>query len=181
MFTQEKYLKALNFAAKAHGEQKTPYGVPYLTHLASVAMEIIHACEQSQLKIEKADLAITVALLHDTIEDTDVTYDDLYSEFGAEVAEAVEALTKDKTIESKKDQMALSINNLLTQPYEVQMVKLADRITNMQKPPESWDSLKVLNYQKEAKFILSCLKNSNLYLSKRLEDKINEYVVYINR
>ncbi len=75
--------------------------------------------------------------------------------------------------------MADSINKLLTQSYEIQMVKLADRITNMQKPPESWDSLKILNYHKEAKFILSCLKNSNLHLSKRLEEKINNYVVYI--
>jgi len=181
MFTQEKYLKALNFAAKAHGEQKTPNGVSYMTHLASVSMEIISACQKSELKLEQTDLAITVALLHDTIEDTDVTYDDIYKEFGADVAEAVDALTKDKTLESKKDQMAASINNILTQPYEVQMVKLADRISNMQKPPESWDSLKILNYQKEAKFILSCLKNSNVYLSQRLEDKINEYTIYINR
>ena len=180
MFTQEKYLKALNFAAQAHGEQKTPKGVPYITHLVSVVMEIIHACEQSELKLEQTDFAITVSFLHDTLEDTDVTYDDIYKEFGAEVAEAVDALTKDETLESKKEQMASSINKLLTQPYEIQMVKLADRISNMQKPPESWDSLKKLNYQKEAKFILSCLKNCNIHLSKRLEDKINEYTVYIN-
>jgi (p)ppGpp synthase/HD superfamily hydrolase len=179
MFSQEKYLKALNFAARAHKEQKTPYGLPYLTHLTSVAMEVIHACEESKLEIEKSDLAISVALLHDTIEDTNTTYDDLYTEFDAQIAEGVEALTKDFSL-SKKDQMADSINRLMSQPYEVQMVKLADRITNLQKPPESWDNLKILNYHKEAKFILSCLKNCNVYLSKRLEDKINNYIVYIN-
>lgn len=179
MFSQEKYLKALNFAAEAHKEQKTPYGLPYLTHLTSVAMEVIHACEESKLEIEKSDLAISVALLHDTIEDTSITYDDLYNKFDAQIAEGVEALTKDFSL-SKKDQMVDSINRLMSQPYEVQMVKLADRITNLQKPPESWDNLKILNYHKEAKFILSCLKNSNIYLSKRLEDKINNYIVYIN-
>lgn len=178
MFSQEKYLKALNFAAKAHGEQKTPYGLPYITHLTSVAMEIMHACEEGKVELEKADFVITVALLHDVIEDTDVTYDELYKEFSAEVAEAVDALSKDKTL-PKKEQMADSINRLLTQGYDVQMVKLADRITNMQKPPEKWDSEKIFNYHKEAKFILSCLKNSNLHLSKRLEDKINNYIVYI--
>jgi (p)ppGpp synthase/HD superfamily hydrolase len=166
MFTQEKYLKALNFAANAHGEQKTPNGLPYLTHLSAVTMEVIHACEESKLDKEKADIAISVALLHDTIEDTNVTYDDLYMEFGVEVAEAVDALTKDKTLSSKKEQMQDSINKLLTQSYEVQMVKLADRITNMQKPPEHWDSEKIFNYHKEAKFIMSCLKNSNAYLSQ---------------
>ncbi len=178
MFSQEKYLKALNFAARAHGEQKTPSGLPYVTHLSAVTMEVIHACEESKMELEKADKAIVSALLHDTIEDTDITYDDIYTEFGVDVAEAVDALTKDKTL-SKKAQMEDSINKLLTQPYEIQMVKLADRITNMQKPPESWDSEKIFNYHKEAKFILSCLKNSNAYLSKRLEDKINEYRVYI--
>ncbi len=178
MISQEKYLKALNFAAKAHGEQKTPDGLPYLTHITSVAMEVIHACEESKIDIEKADLAITVALLHDTIEDTDITYDDIYTTFGIDIAEAVDSLTKDKTL-TKKEQMADSINRLLTKSYEIQMVKLADRITNMQKPPETWDSEKIYNYHKEAKFILSCLKNSNAYLSERLENKIAEYRVNI--
>ncbi|WP_321470790.1 HD domain-containing protein [Halarcobacter sp.] len=178
MFTQDKYQKALNFAAKAHGEQKTANELPYITHLTSVAMEVMHACEESKLEVKKSDIAISVALLHDTIEDTEITYDDLYTEFSAEIAEGVEALTKDSTL-SKKYQMAESINRLLTQPYEIQMVKLADRIVNLQKPPKSWDSLKILNYHKESKFILSCLKNCNLFLSKRLEDKINNYIVYI--
>ncbi len=178
MFSQEKYLKALNFAAKAHGEQKTPYNLPYLVHLSSVVMEVMHACIKSKLDQEKFDKVIAVAFLHDTIEDTDITYDDIYEEFGIDVAEGVEALTKDETL-PKKEQMADSINKLLTQGYEIQMIKLADRIANMQKPPEHWDSEKIFNYHKEAKFILSCLKNSNAYLSKRLEEKINNYIIYI--
>ncbi len=178
MFSQEKYLKALNFAAKAHGEQKTPKGFPYLTHLSSVVMEVIHACLESKMEQEKTDKAITVAFLHDVLEDTDVSYDDIYTEFGIDIAEAVEALTKDKNL-PKKEQMTDSINKLLAQPYEIQMIKLADRVTNLQEPPASWDSQKIFNYHKEAKFILSCLKNSNAYLSKRLEEKINNYIVYI--
>lgn len=178
MFSQDKYLKALNFAANAHGEQKTPHGLPYLTHLVAVAMEVLHACQESQIEDKKADIAISIALLHDTMEDTDVTYDDLYSTFGPEVAEGVDALTKDKSL-PKKEQMADSINKILTQSYEIQMVKLADRITNMQKPPKTWDGQKIFNYHKEAKFIHSCLKNCNLFLSKRLEEKINNYIVYI--
>ncbi len=178
MFSQEKYLKALNFAAIAHGDQKTPNNLPYVTHLTNVAMEVIHASIESKMDDAKADLAITVALLHDIIEDTKITYDDIYSEFGIDIAEGVDALSKDKTL-SKKEQMEDSINNLLAQPYEIQMVKLADRITNMQKPPKTWDGEKIYNYHKEAKFILSCLKNSNAFLSQRLESKISEYRVYI--
>lgn len=179
MFSQEKYLKALNYAAKVHGEQKTPHGLPYLTHLTAVAMEMIHACEKGNVELKDADFAITVALLHDVLEDTNVTISELIEEFGDEVASGVEALSKDPEITSKKQQMADSINRLLTQNYAVQSVKLADRISNLQKPPESWDSEKIYSYFQESKFILSCLKNANPFLSKRLEEKITNYRVYI--
>lgn len=179
MFSQEKYIKALNFAAVAHKDQKTPNGTPYLNHLCLVAMEVIHACEISKIKEEDANLAISCALLHDVIEDTDVTFDDLINEFSDDIAVGVEALTKDKTLQSKNEQMASSINKLLTQPYSIQMVKLADRITNLQKPPKDWDNEKIFKYHKESKFIFSCLKNSNVYLSNRLEEKIGIYRTYI--
>jgi len=180
MFSQEVYLKALNYASKAHGDQKTPKGFPYLNHITSVAMEVIHACEKSSLDEEKANLAIVCALLHDTIEDTNITYDNLYVDFNDEVAEGVEALTKDKTLGSKQEQMKDSIEKLLVQPYEVQMVKLADRITNLSTPPKHWNNDKKKAYLKEASFILSCLKNSNIYLSTRLEEKIEDYKKYID-
>lgn len=180
MFSQENYIETLTFAALAHGEQKTPKGLPYLAHITCVAMEVINACEKSSLEEEKANLAISCALLHDVIEDANITYDELYTKFGENVANGVEALTKDKTKESKQEQMRDSIEKLLTQPYEVQMVKLADRITNLGIPPTHWDIEKIKKYQKEASFILSCLGNSNIYLANRLKEKIENYNKYIN-
>lgn len=180
MFSQDVYLKALTYAAKVHGEQKTPTDLPYVTHIVSVAMEVLHACEKSSLDEEKANLAISCALLHDTIEDTDITYDDLYVDFSDEVANGVEALTKDKTLGTKQAQMQDSIEKLMNQPYEVQMVKLADRITNLSTPPKHWDNDKKKAYLKEASFILSCLKNSNIYLSQRLEERMENYKSYID-
>ncbi|NCB12357.1 MAG: bifunctional (p)ppGpp synthetase/guanosine-3',5'-bis(diphosphate) 3'-pyrophosphohydrolase [Erysipelotrichia bacterium] len=179
MFNQENYIKFITFAANAHGTQKTPHDLPYLTHISCVVMEVIHACEKSSLDEKKADLAITCALLHDVIEDTDVTYDELYTKFGPDIADGVEALTKNKTLASKQEQMRDSIERLLTQPYEVQMIKLADRITNLGTPPAFWDNEKIKAYAKEASFILSCLRNSNIYLAKRLEEKIEEYKNFI--
>jgi len=175
MFCQENYIKALEYAANAHGEQKTPKGLPYMVHVTSVAMEVINACENSKLEIEKSNLAISCALLHDVIEDTNITYDELYVDFSEAVANGVEALSKDKSLKSKQEQMKRSIEMLLEQPYEVQMVKLADRITNLSISPEHWDNDKKKTYLKEASFILSCLKNSNIYLSQRLEEKIEDY------
>ena len=87
MFCQENYIKTLEFAALAHKDQKTPKGLPYLAHITCVAMEVINACEKSKLDEEKANLAISCALLHDVIEDTDFTYDDIFVNFGLEVAE----------------------------------------------------------------------------------------------
>lgn len=179
MFSQENYIEVLNFAAIAHGEQKTPKDLPYIAHITCVAMEVINACEKSSLDEEKANLAISCALLHDVIEDANITYDELYMKFGEKVANGVEALTKDKTMASKQEQMKDSIERLLTQPYEVQMVKLADRITNLGIPPKHWDNDKIKRYQKEAGLILSCLGNSNIYLSKRLKEKIENYNNYI--
>ncbi len=179
MFSQENYIEVLNFAALAHGEQKTPKGLPYIAHITCVAMEVINACEKSQLEQNKTDLAISCALLHDVIEDTNITYDEIYVKFGDKIANGVEALTKDKTKSTKQEQMKDSLERLLAQPYEIQMVKLADRITNLGIPPKHWDSEKMKKYQEEASLILSCLKNSNVYLAKRLEEKIEEYKKYI--
>lgn len=179
MFSQENYIEILTYAAHAHGVQKTPNDLPYITHISCVAMEIINACEKSKLDEKKADFAITCALLHDVIEDTLITYDELYVKFGPDIADGVEALTKDKTLKTKQDQMRDSIEKLLTQPYEVQMVKLADRITNLSIPPQHWDNEKIKSYAKEASFILSCLGNSNIYLAKRLEEKVENYKKYI--
>lgn len=179
MFSQENYIEILTFAAHAHGEQKTPKNLPYIVHITCVAMEVINACEKSQLDEKKANLAISCALLHDIIEDTSITYDELYLKFGPDIADGVESLTKDKTFKTKQEQMRDSIEKLLTQPYEVQMVKLADRITNLGVPPISWDNEKIKNYAKESSFILSCLRNSNIYLAKRLEEKIEDYKKYI--
>ena len=178
MFNQESYLKAINFAALYHKDQKTPKGLSYLTHLSSVAMEVISACNSSSLKEEESTVAISCALLHDVLEDTNCTMDNLFDNFSEEIALGVEALSKDKTLETKKEQMQDSINKLLTQKYPVQMVKLADRITNLQTPPEQWSKEKIAEYLKESKFIFSCLKNSNIYLAKRLEEKMEDYKQY---
>ena len=61
MFSQENYIEVLTFAAIAHGEQKTPKGLPYLAHITCVAMEVINACEKSNLDEEKSNIAISFA------------------------------------------------------------------------------------------------------------------------
>ena len=175
MFSQDNYTKALKYATDAYSKKNESNGLEaHTVHINLVAMEVINACVKSKVDDEKANLAITCALLHNIIDDTNITYDELYVDFSEAVANAVESLSRDESISSKQDQMKKSIEMLLEQPYEVQMVKLADLITNLSNlVSQSGDNKKT--YLKEVGFIYSCLKNSNIYLSSRLEEKIEEF------
>lgn len=92
-WSQEAYIKALRFAAEKHIGQKVPgTDWAYLAHLSMVCMEIMAAFNHETDM--DGDLAVQVAILHDTIEDTDVTYEELKSEFGQHVADGVLPLPK---------------------------------------------------------------------------------------
>ncbi len=175
MFSQDEYLKVLDYAVSAHKEEKDNKNNVDIVHVTSVAMEIINACEKSKLDEEKANLAISCALLHNIIDDTKKSYDDLYVDFSDSIANGVEALSINKSLDTKQEQLRNSIEMLLEQPYEVQMVKLADIIINISTANMFKNNNDKKAYIKEASFILSCLKNSNIYLSNRLEEKIQTY------
>lgn len=141
-----------------------------------VAMEIMAALNH-EIDMD-GDLAVQAAILHDTIEDTDTTYNELESEFGQSLADGVPALTKDKTMEIS-EQMQDSLRRIKLQPKEFWMVKMADRITNLQPPPSYWNREKKKKYLEEAQLILDELGAGSAYLSNRLEEKILNYQSYI--
>ena len=175
IFNQDKIVKAWYFASNAHKEQKIKsLDLPYLTHIGNVSLELMAVCNS----IKNLEFALTCAILHDTIEDTDTTYDDIKNSFGKAVADGVLALSKNKTLDEDL-QMIDSINRIKKEPKEVWMVKLADRISNLKKPPSTWDNDKVKNYYESSKLILQELGSSNKELAKRLEEKINAYESYI--
>ena len=174
------YTKAWNFASYAHQGQKLPgTELPYINHLGNVAMEVIFTISQSNDEIEDPDLAVQCALLHDVIEDTPVTYREVKEFFGLEVANGVMALSKDRNLPTKSEQMEDSLARILLQPQEIWLVKLADRITNLQPPPKYWNYQKKVNYQNEARQIHQALHSANQILSERLLNKINLYSQYL--
>jgi (p)ppGpp synthase/HD superfamily hydrolase len=120
------------------------------------------------------NLALQCALLHDTIEDTATTYEQVRDAFGAKVADGVLALTKDGALE-KSLQMADSLRRIREQPHEVWMVKLSDRITNLQKPPHFWKPEKIARYRQEARQIYDALREASPFLAARLAQKIERY------
>jgi guanosine-3',5'-bis(diphosphate) 3'-pyrophosphohydrolase len=88
------------------------------------------------------------------------------------------ALTKNGDL-PKSEQMGDSLNRIRKQQKEIWAVKLADRITNLQIPPQHWDTAKKIAYQKEAILILEELKGGNAFLENRLRLKIAEYEKYL--
>ena len=120
--------KAYNFAIEAHKDQKRMSGAPYVVHPVAVA-DIL-----AGLKLDSA--TIITGLLHDTIEDTKTTYDVVLKEFGKEVADLVDGVTKISALEEKAvdNSQAENFRKLIlatSKDIRVLLVKLADRLHNM--------------------------------------------------
>ena len=120
--------RAYVYAMKAHGAQKRASGVPYISHPIEVAGIL------TDLKLD--DSTIVAALLHDTIEDTDVTRGEIEKTFGKDIADLVDGLTKIKKLDlvSKRAEQAENLRKLLlaiADDVRVLLVKLADRLHNM--------------------------------------------------
>ncbi len=138
--------KAYNFALEAHQNQKREEGVPYIIHPVAVANIL------TDLKLDSA--TITTGLLHDTIEDTNVTYDTVKKEFGEEVANLVEGVTKISALEDKasNNSKAENFRKLIlatSKDIRVLLVKLADRLHNMRTIQFVNDKKKITRIAKE--------------------------------
>ncbi|WP_440937078.1 bifunctional (p)ppGpp synthetase/guanosine-3',5'-bis(diphosphate) 3'-pyrophosphohydrolase [Candidatus Pelagibacter sp.] len=124
----EKLDKAYNFAVKAHKDQKRASGDPYSVHPIAVANIL------TELKLDSATIA--TGLLHDTIEDTYATYETIKNEFGEEVADLVEGVTKISVFEntaasSSKAENFRKLILATSKDIRVLLVKIADRLHNM--------------------------------------------------
>ncbi len=120
--------KAYVYAMRKHGEQTRASGDPYFSHPLEVAAIL------TELKLDEETIA--VALLHDTIEDTDATRKEIDEVFGGKIGRLVEGLTKLKRLDlvSKKAEQAENLRRLLlaiSDDIRVLLVKLADRLHNM--------------------------------------------------
>ncbi len=138
--------KAYNFALEAHQNQKREEGVPYIIHPVAVAKIL------TDLKLDSA--TITTGLLHDTIEDTKVTYESVKKEFGEEVAKLVDGVTKISALETKAstDSKAENFRKLIlatSKDIRVLLVKLADRLHNMRTIHFVKDKDKIIRKAKE--------------------------------
>jgi RelA/SpoT family (p)ppGpp synthetase len=145
-FNPETLSKAYTFALKAHKNQKRDAGEPYIIHPVAVAAIL------TDLKLDSA--TITTGLLHDTIEDTHATYKTVEKEFGKEVADLVDGVTKISQLEGKAilNSKAENFRKLIlatSKDIRVLLVKLADRLHNMRTLNSVPDSRKRARKAKE--------------------------------
>ena len=120
--------KAYDFALRAHKTQKRDEGVPYINHPVAVA-DIL-----TDLKLDSATIA--TGLLHDTIEDTHATYNTIKEEFGQEVADLVDGVTKisefeNQAVDNSKAENFRKLIIATSKDIRVLLVKIADRLHNM--------------------------------------------------
>jgi guanosine-3',5'-bis(diphosphate) 3'-pyrophosphohydrolase len=116
---------AASFAARAHRHQKRKDDTtPYVSHVFRVCLVVRHVFGFDDPKM------LAAALLHDTIEDTDTDYDNVFDEFGKEIADWVSALTKEKRWQEEKRE-ALYAETLRASPWQVKVIKLADQYDNL--------------------------------------------------
>ncbi len=135
----ETLSKAYDFALKAHEKQKRDEGSPYIIHPIAVANIL------TELKLDSATIA--TGLLHDTIEDTHATYSTIETEFGKEVADLVDGVTKISEFENQaiSNSKAENFRKLIlatSKDIRVLLVKIADRLHNMR-------TIKVVDKEKQ--------------------------------
>jgi guanosine-3',5'-bis(diphosphate) 3'-pyrophosphohydrolase len=160
-------LKALAFAAHKHRDQrrKDAEASPYINHPIALADVLVNEGGVTDVEV------LCAALLHDTLEDTATTHEELVEGFGPRVARIVAEVTDDKAL-PKNERKRLQIEHAAALSPEAKLVKLADKICNLrdvaERPPASWDLARRREYFDWAKRVVDGLRGANAVEMRRL-------------
>ena len=160
--------KTINFAADKHKDQrrKDATKAPYINHPIAVMNFIANIGQVTDLSILQA------AVLHDTVEDTNTTLDEIESLFGAAVANIVKEVTDDKKL-PKAERKRLQVANASKKSYGAKIVKLADKLSNLRdllsSKPESWTVERIHGYFTWAHYVTDEMRGTNEFLEAELE------------
>ncbi len=161
--------KALDFAARKHTDhrRKGEREEPYINHLAEVARLLADATDGDDLDL------VLAGLLHDTIEHTKTTYDELVTEFWAVVADLVAEVTDDKSLE-KAERKRRQVETAPSKSDRAKMIKIADKTSNLRSiaasPPKDWSVERRREYFKWARKVAAGCRGVNA----KLEGRFNE-------
>ena len=166
-------LKATQFAALKHRDQKRKDGeTPYIIHPISVAMILAEIGGVDDPEI------LSAALLHDTIEDTDTSAQELDKEFGSRIRIIVEELTDNNqlTISQRKQ---LQIDNAPHLSKDATLVNIADKISNVsdviKTPPPEWDQKRCNEYVDRAEAVINNCQKVNQDLENHFFGLLTDY------
>lgn len=171
---KELVRRAFEIAVEAHKTMRRKSGEPYILHPLAV----------SRICVEEIGLGVRssiCALLHDTVEDTDVTLEDVQREFGAEIARIIDGLTKiSNVVDSNSSQQAENFKKILltlTDDPRVILIKLADRLHNM-RTMDSMKPEKQLKVSSETVYVYAPLAHRmGIYnIKTELEDLAMKYL-----
>jgi guanosine-3',5'-bis(diphosphate) 3'-pyrophosphohydrolase len=161
--------RALMFAARKHADQrrKGAAAEPYVNHLADVALLVAEATLGADA------IVVVAALLHDTLEDTHTTREELEREFGPQVAAVVGEVTDDKSL-AKAERKRLQVENAAFKSDRAKLVKIADKTSNLrsilESPPLGWDVARRREYFQWARRVVDGCRGVN----PRLEEWFDE-------
>jgi guanosine-3',5'-bis(diphosphate) 3'-pyrophosphohydrolase len=163
-----RIMSAARFAAEKHAQQKRKgeNGEPYFNHLLEVA-ELI-AASSPHLDVE----LVMAAFLHDTVEDTGVTLQELEQRFGKDVADLVAEVTDDKSL-PKEIRKQLQVEHTPEKSSRAQTLKLADKISNLRaiisSPPVGWSRERKQQYFEWARRVVSGIASPNQFLKSEFD------------
>jgi len=152
--------KAMKFAAEKHRAQsrKDAANTPYINHPISLASLLTNEGAVTDANV------IAAALLHDTVEDTDATVEDIKELFGKNICDIVIEVTDNKSLPSP-ERKRLQIENTAQISHKAKLVKLADKISNLQdmleRPPVKWSLQRKQEYFDWAKEVIDQLRGTN--------------------
>jgi len=166
----DRLLLAVEFAAEKHQGQirKDADATPYIIHPIGVARLLWEIGEIRSVNV------LTAALLHDTLEDTDATQEEIEALFGSRVLYTVEEVTNDPLLDSLENKRR-QVDHASSMSLDGQLVKLADRLYNvrdLESPPPSWSQEKIDHYHEWGQKLLEALRGTN----QRLEDALEAQV-----
>lgn len=170
MIDSDLLMEALHYASQKHRNQrrKDDAATPYINHPIQVAYTVW------KIGGIREEAILCAALLHDTIEDTDATAEEIEALFGKEILGYVLELTDDKSL-PKAERKRLQIEHALHKSTAAKQVKMADKSCNVydisHTPPAAWSKERQLQYLEWAKNVVSGLRGANPALEAHF-DKI---------
>lgn len=168
-----KLTKALEYAATAHANQRRKGAAqePYINHLIEVLDIVVQTTGGTD------EDTVLAAILHDVVEDTPATYDDIAEAFGERVAKIVRENSDDMSL-SKSDRRAARIAGMAQKSPEARIVKTADVISNLRamavSPPAGWPTDRKLGYLEACRQLIDAGRGANAKIEQLFDETAAE-------